>query len=818
MKKKYNLFIFTSIFLITIKTNDLAYEVIRTKNSSNFKYVPLSIHIDFQMIENNFMDFNQNQTETLKKNINKAKKIIESLLSVNYQYHILIPDNSLGKKCNNYKLNNIIIKQLHSNLVIIPLVDNNHTFINNTSLDYYICNIFSKDDKRPIIATLTISPNFLSLNDDEILTDILHIFLHILGFRQDARENTGMKNLCEGASYENIELKKVAKKYFGVYSLKVSLFNTNKKFLHFRKEIEYDIMSLKSSRDLNINEFTLRFFQNLKWYRVNMNICGCSLNGECALGVLPYEIYINKGNLQLYCYRNEVFKEQCLVNNNIFYFNLKKYNDKELKSKRSYFINDKCKNYDITYDYNVDLLYKGLLFEEEIGQPLNLIYPKLDNYCKCHLKTVYLDNEIDKDYNNYVKNNYKLEKIIINDSNKIVYGSFTTHNTKHSESFRKTLQYNDIFLINNEYSPNILFSLFNPGISLELLSHLSKYTIHRGSQLLSRLGNKNRTYNYYIKFKKKYPKDFDYMPESYSMPNQKQIVENIFKNYVQKDDDLWLCKKADGSLGEGIYFLKNYQDFLNCSQIITKYIHNPHLYQKRKYHIRMYNFISSIKPLIIYIYKEGQVMKASHDYKYNLEEISDKQNFLTNAHINFGKDGYFEDISLEELKKQIIKEGGNWDSVWNQLKDICIKIIITIYDDEYNKLKEFTKYKAKTFMYFGLDVLIDENFKVWFLEANDSAHMEGYDKVNLKNKIGISTDIFNILGIIPFDHSNNIPLEKNTCDFKDELEEKINNIFCEFNRPNGNLERIFPVKETLSYYQQFFVKKYKENEELWKLL
>ena len=121
-------------------------------------------------------------------------------------------------------------------------------------------------------------------------------------------------------------------------------------------------------------------------------------------------------------------------------------------------------------------------------------------------------------------------------------------------------------------------------------------------------------------------------------------------------------------------------------------------------------------------------------------------------------------------------------------------------------------------MYFGLDMLIDENFKVWFLEANDAAHMEGYDKVNLKNKIGISTDIFNILGIIPFDHSNNIPLEKNTCNFKDELEEKINNIFCEFNRPNGNLERIFPVKETLSYYQRFFVKKYKENEELWKLL
>ena len=77
-------------------------------------------------------------------------------------------------------------------------------------------------------------------------------------------------------------------------------------------------------------------------------------------------------------------------------------------------------------------------------------------------------------------------------------------------------------------------------------------------------------------------------------------------------------------------------------------------------------------------------MKASHDYKYNLEEISDKQIFLTNAHINLGKEGYDEDSSLEELKKEIINDGGNWDYVWNQFKDICIKTILTTYDDEYN--------------------------------------------------------------------------------------------------------------------------------------
>lgn len=211
-------------------------------------------------------------------------------------------------------------------------------------------------------------------------------------------------------------------------------------------------------------------------------------------------------------------------------------------------------------------------------------------------------------------------------------------------------------------------------------------------------------------------------------------------------------------------------------------------------------------------------MRASHEYNYDLQNISDKQSFLTNGHINFGKEGYIKDISIKDLKEEIIKEGGNWDLIWEQIKDICIKIIITIYEGEYTKLKNFSYYKAKSFMFLGLDILIDENFKVWFLEANDSPHMEEYDEINEKNKVGISTDIINILGLIPFDHSNGIPLENKKCYFQNKIEEIVNNAFCEFNRPSGNLERIFPIKKTLSYYKQFFSKKYKENEELWKYL
>ena len=812
----YYFYAFIYIFLLNkVNTTDLEYEIIKTKNSSDLKFVPLSIIIDYQVLDNKYPQINKTEIEILKRNLNKAKLIYESLLSVNYQYHIITPKYNLGDICKNNILDNIGAFGFYTNIIIFPLLGNNTTYSDYLT-DYFLC-IYGKVDTRPMLATITLSQKLLFFTEEEILLEILHSFFHILGFRQNAREKAGMKKMCKGNLFENIELKKVAKKYMGIYSSKISLFNNLTRYLHWTDTIDGDIMSYKTNRSLNFKEYSLRYLQNLKFYRVNMNICGCSLRGECSYGALPYEIHINPKTLQFYCYRNEVFKEQCIINNNIYYFNLKKYNDINYQSKKSYFINDKSRNYDIIYDYNIDLLYKGLIDQKEFSkQTLFLVSPIINNYCKCHLKTVYLYNKFDPEYNKYVKKNYKIEKIEINDLNKIVYASFTIFNSKHSDSFRETFEYNNIYLINSEYSPNFLFSIMPKSLSSELLSHQTQYTLFRNTQYLSNLGDKNVTYRLYYEFHKKFPNDFNYMPESYIMPIQKNIVEEKFKNYTEKEDDLWLCKPSDGSLGEGIYFLHNYTEFLNCSEIISKYIHNPHLCNKRKYHIRLYNFVSSIKPLIIYAFKEGQVMRASHEYKKNLEDVSDKQSFLTNAHINLGKDGYIEDLSLEQLKAQIIKDGGNWDDIWEQIKDICVKIIITSYDKEYSRHSSFSYYNEKTFFYLGLDMMIDENFRVWFLEGNDCAHMEGYDKVNKKNKFGVSTDIINILGLIPFDHSNGNPIEENKCHFNNKIEEKINNAFCEFNRPNGNFERIFPVKETLSYYKKFFVKDYKENLELWK--
>ena len=811
------IFLFKNFFLLYIivkASSQNSFEVIEINNSTNSDYVPFSIHIDFQALNDTPLEIEYNNE--IKKYILIAKKIIESFLSTNIRYNI--SSLNLGKICNNAELDNMKTCGFNTNLIIIPIFDLYNDIIEKVIdlTDYYICSTLSSD-KRPLIATLYLSKLLFHNTGEIILTEILHDLFHILGFREDIRKNRKINKNCLGEKEPNIEFKKVYKKYNKYYSKKVFLFEMHDKYFHWAQSIKYDIMSFEFYRTMNFNEYTLRYLNNLKWYRVNMNICGCSLKGECSFGVFPYEIYINSKNYQLYCYRNDVFNHKCYINKNTYFPYQKKYKSNEFNSDNSYF-GKFCRNYDIKYDYNENILYKNTLIKKNFSeQELILMSPKINNYCKCHLKTIFFYNEEDNNFNEGVEQNYDLEKLRITDLNKVVYGSFSSINPKHSITFKKVLKYNNIPIINSEYSPNILWSFLEGDNKYELLSHLNKYSIIRNSHFGYDLGNKKIAYEYYIDYKRKFPNDFDYMPETY-LPNQKDLIKNKFIDYAFIKDDLWLCKKIDGSLGDGISFIKDYNDFTKCNQLITRYIHNPHLINNYKYHIRIYNFISSFIPLKIYIYKEGQIMRASHEYKIDLNSTEDQQAFITNAHINYGKEGYKEDIPLEEFKLIIIKEGGNWTYIWEQMKDICIKTIITIYDKEYNMIKNIAKTDSKSLFYLGMDFMIDENYKVWLLEGNKSPFMEEYDKVNRKNKIGLSTDIFNILGVIPYDHSNNLPLENNNCHFKNKEEEMINDAFCEFNRPRGNLELIFPIKDTLSYYKKFFIKDYEENVRLWNLL
>ena len=165
-----------------------------------------------------------------------------------------------------------------------------------------------------------------------------------------------------------------------------------------------------------------------------------------------------------------------------------------------------------------------------------------------------------------------------------------------------------------------------------------------------------------------------------------------------------------------------------------------------------------------------------------------------------------------ELKELINKEGENFDKLQNEIKELSIKLILSIYENEYKEMKLFNLNKRIIFRYYGLDIIIDKNYKPQLLEANKYSYMNVYDEVN-KNNQNLAIFI-KLLGFVPY--NNGEILEKDIkCNCKDKIDEMINNAFCEFNRDFGNIKRIFPIKNNLEYYKKFIKEPGEENITLW---
>ena len=137
--------------------------------------------------------------------------------------------------------------------------------------------------------------------------------------------------------------------------------------------------------------------------------------------------------------------------------------------------------------------------------------------------------------------------------------------------------------------------------------------------------------------KELFPYEYNYMLETYSYPEDKDIIYNKFKDYSIKDsskDNYWLIKPKLASVGFGIKILNSFENIekLDNNYYITKLLNNPHLIRGYKYDIRFHGLISSIKPLKLYIYDEGFVRLSSEKYEFN--NFTDKFSFITNIHLN----------------------------------------------------------------------------------------------------------------------------------------------------------------------------------------
>ena len=522
------------------------------------------------------------------------------------------------------------------------------------------------------------------------------------------------------------------------------------------------------------------------------------------------EININNTNNKIYNTNDSVEINKININNS---------NNTNNKNNLNTLNNTNPKNLLSELDQTPDELFPPRPELDEIEtQNIKLLYPAEEG--PGHPRTLFFmnDPEINSNKKSQLLNLTQLE--IDQKKYMITYKAYRNI----PQSLSGVMKYNQIVKSKLYTNTNLIWKLLDKDKMYPLLRKLNKYQRYNHFPMCWQLGRKDNLYINYLKMKKKFQSEYNYMPKKYILPQDRDEVQEIMREYnIFNIKEIYIVKPLASTHGKGVRILTD-STTVPIKGILENYIYNPHLINRRKYDMRIYILVTGFRPLKIYIYENGIIRFCSEKYTTDAEKFNNNYIHITNYSVNKAmeimrkgvKEIDFETKwSLMALKGYFIEKKIDFEPIWQKIKDIAIKTILSVFDLSGPALKSFKLTSCNLFELYGLDILLDNKFNPWLLECNINPSLNCDTDIDLKLKSKLITDILNIIGLTPFTHDKRQkPLDKDNY-YSTSIEEAVTESLCEFVRPTGGFERIFPLQENIKIYKKFIEKPGEQNLSLW---
>ena len=365
-------------------------------------------------------------------------------------------------------------------------------------------------------------------------------------------------------------------------------------------------------------------------------------------------------------------------------------------------------------------------------------------------------------------------------------------------------------LIKNFDNCNLIWKLVHPNKMKTVIRNIHQNQKYNHFISTFHLGRKDNLYKHFKYYKRLFPEMYNYAPATFILPMDGPDFEN---EYRKNRKALWIVKPVNLSRGRGIHLLKGETEYKNLYKkstqltmpqyLISRYIDKPHLLNNKKYDLRIYVLVASFTPLRIYLYNNGLVRFATEDY--TKDDLDNVFIHLTNYSINKNNIKYKSNNNIKEQQCEIypreetegteaeagiegdldnLEEGeenaddnmpdddcNKWslieyrnhfkklgkgnimEMIWSQIEAIVVKTVISVSKEYYKNI-----YQSKVnnlFELYGFDILIDHNFRAWLMEVNVNPSLHCTSPLDLSIKTDLISDIFNVVGILPYNHNGN---------------------------------------------------------------
>lgn len=270
------------------------------------------------------------------------------------------------------------------------------------------------------------------------------------------------------------------------------------------------------------------------------------------------------------------------------------------------------------------------------------------------------------------------------------------------------------------------------------------------------IGRKDRLWRNLQKLVCKYGiSEFGIMPKTYVLPHDMKLLKHDWEKYAANNEK-WIIKPPASARGTGIKVVSKWTQIPKKRPVVVqRYVSKPYLINGNKFDLRLYVLVTSVHPLRIYLYKDGLARFASVKYNDELSSLNDRYMHLTNYSINRLSKNYTpnEDFAaceghkwtLQTLLQYLKSEKRvDTDSLWNAMKDLVIKTIISGEASISSLTKANITSRYNCYELFGIDVLLDEDLKPWLLEVNISPSLHSASPLDIHVKGPLVTTVLNI--------------------------------------------------------------------------
>ena len=238
-----------------------------------------------------------------------------------------------------------------------------------------------------------------------------------------------------------------------------------------------------------------------------------------------------------------------------------------------------------------------------------------------------------------------------------------------------------------------------------------------------------------------------------------QIVKSLLQKLSKKlpqyklngTKNIWVLKPSTLSRGRGIQCVNNLKSVFDCLNqeninglVVQKYIENPLLIYGKKFDIRQWVLLTSLRPLTIWLWDDPYLRFSAEEY--NIDNFSNIYSHLTNNCIAKYSKKYNSNNKIE---------GDMWDvpqfrnylvetlqkDIWPTIKEQILNIVLCAFDSVKNEIR----YRENSFELFGFDIMFDDEWNAYLIEVNASPSMDYSTKITSKLVPEMIDNLFEII-------------------------------------------------------------------------